>query len=427
MHGLPGVPAAFSPRVVCWLTVFAKHYKWILVALLWVVALLNYIDRQIIFSVFPLLKTDLKITDVQLGFLGTAFLWVYGLLSPAGGYIADRFGRRRVILGSLGVWSAVTWWTGHSHGYAELVAARGWMGISEAFYLPAALALIADYHGDDSRSRATGLHQSGLYAGIALGGVTGGWMGDRYGWRAAFVVLGVVGLVYALALTLGLKESPRQTVQSDHVVRFDAAMSELAASKDFLLLVGVNCLVSTGYWCVYTWLPLYLFEHFQMSLTVAGFSATFYIQAASFGGILLGGWMADRWVRSDPRGRALTSTIGLAAAGPFLFLVGTTGSQWILLPGLVLFGLGRGFYDCNLMPVTCQIVSPGLRATAYGMLNCTSAIVGGAMALAGGMLKEWMGLGAALQISGVMLTAAGLWLFTLRAPIPIAEGAGNPG
>jgi MFS family permease len=170
---------------------------------------------------------------------------------------------------------------------------------------------------------------------------------------------------------------------------------------------------------VYTWLALYLFEHFKMSLTAAGFSSTFYIQAASFGGILLGGWIADRWVRTDPRGRALTQTIGLTAAGPFLFLVGTTGSQWVLVPCLVLFGLGRGFYDCNLMPVTCQIVSPRLRATAYGVLNCTSMIVGGAMALAGGVMKDWIGLGAALQMSAVMLMAAGLWLYKLRAPVEV--------
>ena len=380
------------------------------------VALLNYLDRQIIFSVFPLLKADLQVSDVQLGFLGTAFLWVYGLLSPCGGYIADRFGRRRVILLSLAVWSAVTWLTGHSHGYGQLVAARGLMGISEACYLPAALALIADYHGDRSRSKATGLHQSGLYAGIALGGVGGGWMGDRYGWRAAFVVLGIAGIVYAVVLAFGLKESPAQTVPADRGIPFGAALRELLTSREFLVVVGVNSLVSTAYWSVYTWLAVYLFERFQMSLTVAGFSSTFYIQAASFGGILLGGWIADRWARSDSRGRAFTQTIGLAAAGPFLFLIGTTGSRWVLLPCLVLFGLGRGFYDCNLMPVVCQIVSTKLRATAYGVLNCTSCLVGGGMALAGGVLKEGIGLGAALQISAVMLVAAGLWLLWGRSP-----------
>jgi len=251
-----------------------------------------------------------------------------------------------------------------------------------------------------------------LYAGIALGGVAGGWMGDHYGWRAAFVVLGIAGLIYALVLAFGLKESPQRSTRPEDGVPFIGSLHELMTSSAFLVIVGVNSLVSTAYWCVYTWLAVYLFERFQMSLTVAGFSSTFYIQAASFGGILLGGWIADGWARSDPRGRALTQTIGLAAAGPFLFLVGTTGSQWVLLPCLVLFGLGRGFYDCNLMPVLCQIVSPKLRATAYGILNCTSCLVGGAMALAGGVLKEWIGLGSALQLSAFMLIAAGVWLWS---------------
>jgi predicted MFS family arabinose efflux permease len=392
------------------------NYKWILVALLWVVALLNYLDRQVIFSVFPLLKSDLQISDIQLGFLGTAFLWVYGVLSPFGGYLADRFGRRSVILLSLAVWSAVTWWTAHSHGYVELLTARALMGISEACYLPAALAMIADYHGEQSRSKATGLHQSGLYAGIALGGGVGGWMGQMYGWRAAFAVLGIAGLVYALVLVASLKESEERAAKADETP-FGPAVGELMTSNPFLVIVAVNSLVSTAYWCVYTWLALYLYERFQMSLSVAGFSSTFYIQVASFAGILLGGWLADSWSRTDPRGRVLTQTIGLAAAGPFLFLIGSTGTQFVLLPCLVLFGLGRGFYDCNLMPVLCQIVSPKLRATAYGILNCTSCIVGGGMALAGGVLKDWIGLGAALQISAVMLVAGGIWLWKLGSDL----------
>lgn len=393
------------------------RYKWLVVALLWVVALLNYLDRQVIFSVFPLLQSDLKISSLQLGLLGTVFLWVYGLLSPLGGYAADRIGRRAVILASLGVWSAVTWLTGHSRTYGELLAARALMGISEACYLPAALAFIADYHDGRTRSRATGLHQSGLYAGIALGGLGGGWMGEHYGWRAAFIVLGVFGLIYAAVLAGALKERVHKKPQPSNSGLL-AALSRLLRSREFLLVTGVNSLTSIAYWCVYTWLALYLYDRFNMSLTLAGFSSTFYIQAASFAGILVGGWVADRWARFDARGRALTQTIGLAAAAPFLFLVGSTASEVILVPCLLLFGLGRGFFDCNLMPVVCQIVSPDLRATAYGVLNLTSCIAGGAMAAAGALLKDTIGLGGAIQLSAALLGAAALWLFTLRVPRP---------
>jgi MFS family permease len=398
----------------------ATRYKWLVVALLWVVALLNYLDRQVIFAVFPLLKSELKISSVELGLLGTSFLWVYGILSPLGGYAADRFSRRAVILVSLAVWSAVTWLTGHCRTYGELLAARGLMGISEACYLPAALAMIADYHGDKTRSRATGLHQSGLYAGIAFGGFGGGWMGDRYGWRAAFIVLGIIGLIYAGVLALGLKESPkpRDAKPASDRIAFRAALKELLHSRKFLLVTGVNSLIALAYWFVYTWLALYLFERFRMSLTAAGFTSTFYTQAASFAGILGGGWLADRWMQSNTRGRVLTQAIGLAIAAPFLFLVGATATEWVLIPCLLLFGLGRGFFDCNLMPVLCQIISPELRATAYGILNCTSCLVGGVMAAAGGIFKDTVGLGGALQFSAVLLGVAAFWLWTLRIPAP---------
>jgi MFS transporter, Spinster family, sphingosine-1-phosphate transporter len=389
-----------------------QKYKWALVALLWVVAVLNYVDRQVIFSVFPLVQKEMDVSNVQLGLLGTAFLWVYGLLSPFGGYVADRFGRRWVILGSLVVWSAVTYLTGHARGYNELLTARALMGISEAFYLPAALALIADFHDGRTRSVATGLHQSGLYTGIVLGGAGGGWMGAQYGWRTAFLLLGGVGLAYALVLMVGLRDRP--AARSESGASGWANVAALVRPGPLLAIVGVNCTISIGYWCVYTWLPLYLFERFHMTLAGAGFSATFYIQVASFCGILAGGVLADRWSRANPRGRVFTQAIGLAAAGPFLFLVGSTASQWALLPGLILFGLGRGFYDCNLMPVVCQVVPENSRATAYGILNMTSCLTGGVIAAGGGYLKDTIGLGGALQISAVLLTLAAVPLARLR-------------
>jgi predicted MFS family arabinose efflux permease len=388
-------------------------YPWTLVALLWVVALLNYVDRQIIFSVLPLIQKELLVSSFQLGLLGTSFLWVYAVLSPLGGYVADRFGRRRVILLSLLVWSAVTLLTGFARSYNELLVARGLMGISEACYLPAALALIADYHPARTRSRAIGLHQSGLYAGIALGG-GGGWMGEQYGWRTAFLILGGIGILYAVVVALFVKDAPVESAPGERVP-FAEAMRELMSSRPFALLVGVNTLIGVAYWCVYTWLALYLFERFRMSLTMAGFSSTFYIQFASFCGILLGGYIGDRWSGSNPRGKALTQAIGLAAAGPALYFAGFTASQAILVPCLVIFGLGRGFFDCNLMPVACQIVSARLRASAYGMLNCTSMLAGGAMAAAGGILKDTIGLGGALQLSAGLLVVAAVGMWRLRS------------
>lgn len=387
-----------------------SRYVWVVVGLLWIVATLNYLDRQVIFSLFPPLQAEFGVSALQLGLLGTAFLWVYGVLSPFSGYLADRYDRTKVVLFSLFVWSAVTWLTGHARSFPELLAARGLMGISEAAYLPAALALIADYHSPATRSRATGIHQSGLYAGIALGGVVGGWFGEHHGWRAVFSFLGALGIGYGVLLSFTLKSPPVRERQPRLESGFLPALRELVGLRGFLPLFGANLLGAMAYFMIYAWLPLFLFEKFRLSLTGAGFSATFYIQIASAVGILAGGWLADRWSRANPRGRLFTQAIGFASAGPALFLVATTPAFGILIAGMLVFGLGRGFFDCNLMPVLCQVARPQLRATGYGVLNMGSTLVGGAMTAVAGALKDTLGLGACLQLSAVLLFLGALML-----------------
>lgn len=391
----------------------STRYAWTLVALLWTVALLNYVDRQIIFSVLPLVRADVKLTDLELGLLGSVFMWVYGILSPLAGYLGDRFGRVRIILVSLMVWSAVTWATGHARTVSELLWARGLMGISEACYLPAGLALIADYHGERTRARATGLHFSGIYVGIVLGGFGGGWMGEHYGWRAAFTFLGIAGVVYTLVLKLTLREAPAPdaTAARPH---FWTSLRQLLALRGFVLLTLIFATMSIANWIVYTWLPLYLYERFGMSLAAAGFAGTFYIQAGSVAGVLLGGRLADSWVRRNSSGRLLTQAAGLSAAAPFLFLAGSTSSVAILIAALLLFGIGRGAYDCNTMPVLSQIARPELRATGYGLFNCVGCIAGGVLAALAGVLKSALGLGAALQLAAAILFISAFVLMRLR-------------
>ena len=385
-------------------------YAWLLVALLWVVALLNYVDRQVIYALFPLLEKDFSLSGAQLGLLSTVFLWVYAFASPFGGYLADRFGRTRVILASLLVWSAVTWATGYARTYGQLLATRALMGFSEAFYIPAALALIADHHSERTRSTATGLHQSGLYAGIVLGGVAGGWLGEHYGWRVPFTILGAIGVAYFAVLLAGLRPAHRS---AGAVSRLDFAGSfkELSALPGFWRLAAVFSLVGLANWLVYTWLPSHLYERFRMRLALAGFSATFYIQAASFAGILLGGLVADAWAVRSGRGRIRVQAAGLAAAAPFLFAVGSTDSQAVLILALILFGLGRGLYDSNAMPVLCQIAPAHLRSTGYGIFNLLSCVVGGLAAAGAGWLRSTLGLAVAFQIAAVLLML-GAWLLT---------------
>jgi MFS family permease/N-acetylneuraminic acid mutarotase len=380
-------------------------YPWILVGLLWVVAVFNYLDRQVIYSVFPLLQAELHLSNVQLGLVSSVFLWVYGLLSPFSGYLADRYGRKLIILASLLVWSLVTWGTGKVGNFGELLATRALMGVSEACYLPAALALIVGYHGKRTQSLASGLHHSGLYVGVVLGGVGGPWLAERYGWRWAFLLLGSIGVLYVLVLSLALCEGGSQAEGSPVPAPrgFARSVRELAALPGFGLMVLVFSTLATANCVIYTWLPLYLYESFRMNLTAAGFSATFYLQAASLAGILLGGVLADRWSGATERGRLRTQAMGLLVAGPSLALVGLTASPWLLVAGLVLFGLGRGAYDCNVMPVLSQIARPDLRATGYGLFNLAGCLAGGLVALLAGAMKDAVGLGRVFQLTGMLL------------------------
>jgi MFS transporter, Spinster family, sphingosine-1-phosphate transporter len=181
----------------------ASRMAWIVVALLVPVALLNYLDRQMLAAMKPSIMADIPdiATRANWGIVLGSFKWVYAILSPLGGSIADRTSRKLVIVASLFVWSAVTWATGHVHSFEAFVAARAIMGISEAFYIPAALALITDFHTGSTRSRAVGIHQTGIYAGVILGGFSGYVADDpALGWRLAFVACGIAGIVYAVPL-----------------------------------------------------------------------------------------------------------------------------------------------------------------------------------------------------------------------------------
>ncbi|MGB9606301.1 MAG: MFS transporter, partial [Bryobacteraceae bacterium] len=278
-------------------------YAWLLVALLWAIAFLNYVDRQVIYAMFPLLEADLRLGSGQLGMLSAAFLWVYAVASPFGGYIADRFGRGRVVLASLLVWSVVTWVTGEARDYSELLATRALMGLSEAFYLPAALALIAAHHSERTRATATGLHQSGLYAGIVAGGAAGGSLGQRYGWRGPFnLLLGAAGVAYSLVAAIGLRKASGARRAGAHPP-MAGSLRALLRPHGFWRLRAAFTAVGLANWLVYTWLPLFLYERFRLSLASAGFSATFYIQAASFAGIFAGGLLGDFFAVRHARGR----------------------------------------------------------------------------------------------------------------------------
>ena len=372
----------------------AKH-AWLVVALLVPVALLNYLDRQMLAAMKFSVMQD--IPDIGLeanwGKVLALFKWVYAFLSPIGGYIADRYSRRHVIVGSLFVWSVVTWATGHVTTYEQLLAVRALMGVSEAFYIPAALALIADYHTGPTRSRAIGAHQMGIYVGVIVGGFSG-YAADSpdLGWRWAFSACGLVGVLYALPLFWLIRNPVRQTSGDNLTAPTpQGALRELLTNRSFILLVLYFTLPALAGWVVRDWMPAILKSEFNIGQGKAGVSATLFWQCAAIFGAVLGGWLADRWMRRSGRGRIYVSAIGMGLIIPAMFGVGyapQTGALWVAIAFLLLFGLGWGFFDCNNMPILCQVARPELRATGYGIMNLVSISAGGLADWGFGILRD---------------------------------------
>jgi MFS family permease len=367
-------------------------YAWTVVALLWPVALLNYLDRQMLASMkFSVMQDIPSIgTEANWGLLPAWFKWVYAGLSPFGGYIADRFSRRGVIVASLFVWSAVTWMTGHVHTFDQMVATRALMGVSEAFYIPAALALISDFHSGSTRSRAVAIHQTAIHMGVMIGGFSGYVAEDPYlGWRTGFSGCGLAGIIYTIPLLILLRDqvqSPGTQREKPFSPLF--ALRELLRSGSFLLLVLYFTLPAMAGWVVKDWMAPILKQKFAIGQGKAGVSATLYVNIATVCGGLAGGWLADRWMRSSVRGRIWVSAIGTALLIPALLGVGTAESLGMAVAFLMLFGLGWGFFDSNNMPILCQIAKPHLRATGYGIMNLVSISCGGFTVWIFGTLRD---------------------------------------
>ena len=370
----------------------ALRYAWFIVALLFPVALLNYLDRQMMATMKASMVHDIPsiANRADWGLVLGVFKWTYAVLSPFGGYIADRFSKRYVIGGSLLVWSMVTWWTGHVTTFHELMAARALMGISEAFYIPAALALISEYHLGPTRSRAVGLHQAGIYVGQILGGFAG-YMADSpdHGWRWMFTTCGMIGVIYAIPFIAAMRDPVRNApTAAETAAAKTGVIRGLLGNRNFLLLVAYFTLPAIAGWVVRDWMPEILREKFSLGQGKAGVSAILYVQIASIVGVLIGGALADRWMKTTNRGRIYASAIGMALFLPALFGVGNAPTLTFAIVGLIIFGLGWGFFDCNNMPILCQIARPEWRATGYGIMNLVSISCGGFGDWAFGALRD---------------------------------------
>ena len=399
------------------------------VFLLFPVALLNYLDRQIFSTMKKSMMGDLITigNEERFGNLMAIFLLVYGLFSPIGGYVADRFNRRWTVIASLAVWSVVTWLTGHARTYDEMWWARAAMGISEACYIPAALALISEFHSPATRSRAVGIHQAGIYAGLLLGGL-GGFIADSaYGWRAAFTWFGLAGVLYAGVLIAFLRNPPRAASESARSQAPNplAALISLLGIGSFLLLVIHFTLPALSGWLMKNWLPAILADTFKLGQGTAGLNATLWITLASAAGVLGGGVLADRWMRVSARGCIYTSALGVTLMIPSLLAVGYAPNLATAIVFLVVFGIGWGFFDCNNMPILCQIARPELRATGYGLMNLASITAGGWLTAKIGALRDAGVAPKYIFVFCAIAAAVSVTLVLLIRPRRVEEGAGQ--
>ena len=402
-----------------------KFYPWLVVALLWVVALLNYMDRQMLSTMQGAMKFD--IVELQkaeaFGALMAVFLWIYGLVSPFAGVVADRVSRKKLVVGSLFVWSAVTYLMGYASDFTQLYWLRALMGVSEALYIPSALSLIADWHEGKSRSLAIGIHMTGLYVGQAVGGF-GATIAATFSWHSTFYWFGIIGIAYSVVLALLLHDKPKAAaavaaspnpatlMKKESLWR---GLSVVLSTWAFWVILIYFAVPSLPGWATKNWLPTLFADNLGLEMAQAGPMSTITIAASSFVGVLLGGVMSDKWVLRNIRGRIYTSAIGLGMTIPALVLLGFGHSVVAVVGAGMLFGIGFGMFDANNMPILCQIISAKYRATAYGVMNMVGVFAGAAVTH---LLGKWtdggnLGMGFAV-LGGIVIVALVLQLACLR-------------
>ena len=399
-------------------------YPWVVVGLLWIVALLNYMDRQMLSTMQEAMKVDIvELNKAEaFGALMAIFLWIYGFMSPIAGMIADRVNRKWLVVGSLFVWSAVTFLMGYAQDFHELYWLRAIMGVSEALYIPSALSLIADWHEGKSRSLAVGVHMTGLYVGQAIGGF-GATAAAAFSWQATFHWFGIVGIAYSLVLILFLKENPIHNIaikEIDNVPKEKnssviSGLSLLFTNWAFWIILIYFAAPSLPGWATKNWLPTLFHDNLGLDMNWAGPMATLTIAVSSFIGVMIGGPISDRWVKKNVRGRIYTSAIGMAMMIPALVFVGLAHNALLSVLAGFFFGVGYGMFDANNMPILCQFVSSRQRAMAYGFMNSLGVIMGAVTTQLLGGLADSIGLGSCFAFMGaIVVVALVLQLVVLR-------------
>ena len=399
-----------------------KAYPWIVVGLLWIVALLNYMDRQMLSTMRDAMQIDISELEsaVNFGRLMAIFLWIYGLVSPFAGAIADRVSRKWLIIASLGVWSAVTTLMSFCTNYNEIFWLRALMGVSEALYIPAELSLIADYHTGKSRSFAIGIHMTGLYLGQAVGGF-GATLAAAFSWQQTFHWFGIIGVAYAALLMVLLYEKrdvvpEKISVAPEQKIPVLKGFGMIFSNMAFWVILFFFASTSLPGWATKNWLPTLFADSLNTPMSQAGPISTITIALSSFLGILAGGPLSDKWVKRNVKGRVYTSAIGLVMMIPALILLGLGKGMFAAVAAGLFFGIGYGMFDTNNMPILCQFVPSKLRATAYGIMNMTGVMMGAVCTQVLGKWAEGGNLGLAFAVLGCIIAVALVAQITILNP-----------
>lgn len=402
---------------------YKRIYPWVVVGLLWVVALLNYMDRQMLSTMKVAMMGDIHELEKaeNFGRLMAIFLWIYALMSPMAGLIADRINRKWLIVGSLAVWSAVTLTMGYSTSFSQLYFLRALMGVSEALYIPAGLALIADYHRGNTRSLAVGIHLSGLYLGQALGGF-GATVAHEYSWQQAFHFFGLIGIVYSFVLMVFLKDHrtkapvTRKAKFGDGWQSVKNSLGTLLGTMSFWVILFYFTAPSFPGWAIKNWIPTLFASTLGLDMSIAGPMATVTIAGTSLISVILGGIVADRWIQVNLKGRIYTGVIGLSLMVPALVLLGYGTGYVGVLGGAVLFGMGFGVFDANSMPILCQFVSPRHRAAGYGLMNMAGISAGAVVTIFLGKSTDAGSLGPDVALLAIPVVVAIILQLTVLKP-----------
>ncbi|MBI1842501.1 MAG: MFS transporter [Verrucomicrobia bacterium] len=399
MSGSP--PAATTPRRAA-----------MLIGFMWLAYFLNYCDRQAVFAMFPSLKSGLGMTDRQLGLTGSAFLWVYALGCPLAGMLADRGSKRVLVVLSLVLWSLVTIATGLATSAVMLLGLRAAMGLSEALFMPTAIALTANAHPTSRRSRAIALLTTAQIAGTVAGSWFGGWMADRGQWRGAFFVLGAIGLLYALPYSgflRAIREGAAPAVPSRSAWPDVGRVLGLATFWTLCLVFSVFVF---GLWLIYGWLPALLHEKFSLNQSDAAFNATLFLQTAAAAGLVTGGWLADALLRRTHAARLWVMVASLLLSAPCLHALGASETLIGVRCAAVGFGFFSGLLMGNIFPAAFEVVPADARSSTVGLLNLFGGLVSGVATLSGGLWKASLGIRGLMTFTAIAyaLAAAALAL-----------------